>query len=41
MMCGPGSLVERLTARTKGRRVPWEMVKRMDRDTIIVASSGD
>jgi len=41
IMCGPGSLVERLTARTKGRRVPWEMVKRMDRDTIIVASSGD
>jgi len=41
IMCGTGSLVERLTARTSGRRVPWEMVNRMDRDAIIVASSGD
>jgi sporulation protein YlmC with PRC-barrel domain len=41
IMCGPGSFIERLTARTRGRRVPWEMVKRIDRDSIIVASSGD
>jgi sporulation protein YlmC with PRC-barrel domain len=39
--CGPGSLIERLTARTGGRRVPWEMVKRIDRDAIIVATSSD
>ena len=41
LMCGPGSFIERLTARTRGQRVLWEMVKRIDRDTIIVASSGD
>jgi sporulation protein YlmC with PRC-barrel domain len=41
IMCGPGSFIERLTARTRGRRVPWEMVKRIDRDTIIVASPDD
>lgn len=41
IMCGPGSFIERLTARTRGRRVPWEMVKHIDRDTIIVASPDD
>lgn len=41
IMCGPGSLVERLTARTMGRRVPWGMLKRIDRDAIIVESSDD
>lgn len=41
IICGPGSLVERLTARAKGRRVPWETVKRIERDTIIVAPSSD
>ena len=26
LMCGPGSLIERLTARKQGRRIPWECV---------------
>jgi sporulation protein YlmC with PRC-barrel domain len=37
LMCGPGSLLERLTARKAGRRIPWEMVKRVDAKAVIVA----
>lgn len=36
LMCGPGSLIERLTARTKGRRIPWEAVRRVDRDSVVI-----
>jgi sporulation protein YlmC with PRC-barrel domain len=39
LMCGPGSFVERLTARTRGRRIPWEMVKRIEARSIIVSSA--
>lgn len=37
LMCGPGSLIERLTARKKGRRIPWEYVKRVEHRRITVA----
>ena len=37
LKCGPGSLVERWTARTKGRRIPWDDVLRIERDAVIVA----
>ena len=37
-MCGPGSLVERWTGRREGRRIPWEFVKRIEADAIVVAS---
>ena len=37
LMCGPGSLIERFTARRKGRRIPWELVKRIEQDAIVVA----
>ncbi len=37
LVCGPGSLVERWTARSKGRRIPWEDVRRIDRDAVVVA----
>ena len=37
LMCGPGSFIERWTARTEGRRVPWEQVKRIERDAIVIA----
>ena len=34
--CGPGSLLERLTARRHGRRIPWEWVRRVtDREVVI------
>jgi sporulation protein YlmC with PRC-barrel domain len=37
IMCGPGSFIERLTARKQGRRIPWEYVKRIERKQVIVA----
>lgn len=37
LMCGPASFVERWTARSRGRRVPWEKVVRIDRDAIFVS----
>jgi sporulation protein YlmC with PRC-barrel domain len=38
LMCGPGSFLERLTARKEGRRIPWEFVKRVEAMAIVVAS---
>jgi sporulation protein YlmC with PRC-barrel domain len=38
LMCGPGSFIERLTGKKGGRRIPWEFVKRLERDAIMVAS---
>lgn len=35
-MCGPGSFIERWTARKEGRRIPWEFVKRIEADAVIV-----
>ena len=37
LMCGPGSFIERWTARQEGRRVPWELVKRIDRNAIVIS----
>jgi sporulation protein YlmC with PRC-barrel domain len=37
LMCGPGGFIERWTARTKGRRIPWEDVRRIEQDAVIVA----
>ena len=36
LMCGPGSFIERLTARKKGRRIPWEYVKKVTRGEVTV-----
>ena len=36
LMCGPGSFIERWTARKMGRRIPWEFVRRVDKDAVIV-----
>ena len=38
LMCGAGSFIERLTARRQGRRIPWEYVKRVEADAVVVAS---
>jgi sporulation protein YlmC with PRC-barrel domain len=35
---GPGSFIERLTAKNNGRRIPWEFVKRVERAKIVVAA---
>src|SRR5689334_16140377 len=37
LMCGPASLIERLTARQEGKRIPWENVRRVDGKEILVA----
>jgi sporulation protein YlmC with PRC-barrel domain len=34
--CGPGSLIERLTAKSNGRRIPWECVRRIADGEIFV-----
>ena|SRR5689334_10772554 len=37
LMCGSGSLIERWTARQKGRRIPWEWVRKVEADQILVS----
>ena len=37
LTCGPGSLIERWTSRSGGRRIPWGDVRRIDPDRVIVA----
>lgn len=39
LMCGPASLIERWTASRRGRRIAWEEVRRVDRDSVIVGRS--
>jgi len=41
LMCGPGSLIERWTAQSKGRRIPWESVQRIECDAVVVAGKDD
>jgi sporulation protein YlmC with PRC-barrel domain len=36
LTCGPGSFIERLTARQHGRRIPWECVRKVDSDQILI-----
>lgn len=36
LACGPGSLIERLTAKEKGRRIPWECVRRIEPAIVVV-----
>ena len=37
LMCGAASLIERLTAKKHGRRIPWDQVKRITADAVIIA----
>jgi sporulation protein YlmC with PRC-barrel domain len=36
LMSGPGSFIERLTARKQGRRIPWECVRRVGAKEVVV-----
>jgi sporulation protein YlmC with PRC-barrel domain len=36
IMCGPGSFIERWTARKQGRRIPWECVGRVEPEQVVV-----
>ena len=37
LICGPGSFIERLTARKEGRRIPWEMVLHVEAKAVVVS----
>ena len=37
LMSGPGSLIERLTAKKEGRRIAWDCVVKVDAKQIVVA----
>ena len=36
LMCGPGSFIERLTARREGRRIPWQCVRSVTEREVVV-----
>jgi sporulation protein YlmC with PRC-barrel domain len=36
LTCGPGSLIESLTAKKHGRRVPWECVRKVKAGQVMV-----
>jgi sporulation protein YlmC with PRC-barrel domain len=38
LMSGPGSLIERLTAKTRSRRILWEAVVRVEDKQIVVTA---
>ena len=38
LIAGPGSLIERWTGKTQGRRIPWEFVRKIEAEQIVVAS---
>ena len=38
LTCGPGSLIERWTAKGNGRRIPWECVVKVQRNAILVTA---
>jgi sporulation protein YlmC with PRC-barrel domain len=38
LMCGAVSLIERLTAKKHGRRIPWDRVTRITADAVIIAT---
>jgi sporulation protein YlmC with PRC-barrel domain len=37
LMCGPASFIESWTAKSKGRRIPWEYVVKVEPKQIVVA----
>ena len=38
LKCGPGSLIERLTSKSEGRRIAWESVLSVSADKIVVGA---
>jgi len=38
LICGGGSFIEQLTAKKKGRRIPWQCVLRIERQQIVVTN---
>lgn len=40
LMCGPGSFIERWTGQSEGRRVPWEAIRRIEADAVVIDEKG-
>lgn len=40
LMCGPASLIERWTGRSRGRRVAWETIERVGPGAITLKAQG-
>jgi sporulation protein YlmC with PRC-barrel domain len=38
LMTGPGSFIERLTAKKQGRRIPWECVVKIEPKQVVVTA---
>ena len=38
LMCGSISFIERWTAKTEGKRIPWECVVKVEPDQIVIAT---
>jgi sporulation protein YlmC with PRC-barrel domain len=36
LMCGPGSFIERLTGKKEGRRIPWNCVREVGPNEVVV-----
>lgn len=36
LMCGGGSLIERWTSKSKGQRIPWERVVKVEAKRVVV-----
>lgn len=36
LMCGPGSFIERLTAKRDGTRIPWECVRKVTEHEVVI-----
>ena len=40
LMCGPGSFIERWTGQSEGWRVPWEAIRRIEADAVVIDEKG-
>lgn len=38
LMCGPGSFIERLTAKRDGTRIPWECVRKVTEREVVITT---
>ena len=37
LVCGPGGFTERLGGKRKGRRIPWDCVRKLDDEGLLIA----
>jgi sporulation protein YlmC with PRC-barrel domain len=41
LICGAGGLIERLSGKREGRRIPWELVRKLDKEGLVIAAERD